>query len=1018
MAQEFDAQGKVHITRDSQGTVRDLLHVEETYESTASTALLAAREYLDKFGDRLGIIAAELTNFSLSPEPSPIDAGVEYRFEQEKTQFDSTTVVLSQTVFGLPIWEAGVAVHMRQRPFVVSSAQSTRHPSVDAAKPSERALARVRDIDPRTLAGILGLTEKTPPDTKAQRARKEPGAQPSTTPSIKRQRLIVYQYDESKRTKPDERPGGEPGAEVKPITHPSLPLPPVAPDISHGRHYVAAEIIFSLTWRDIEDLPWVALVEVETLSVLYLRAFVDEVTGLVFEEDPITLNNGPAPSAPVAALNPLRTSVLLPDLAPPVGGIYSLIGDRVQLVDAELPAIAAPTSPAGTNFDFAARTNNFAAVNAYYHNDRFFRLVEELGFDLHTYCTGTVFPSVVDHRGRIGSATGQEINAHCVGNGTFGIARTTYMLADLTDVVNPMGLACDWRVVLHELGGHGILYGHVNSPNFGFSHSAGDSFGAILNDPESRAADRFQTFPWVFGVIARRHDRSVTAGWAWGGAFDTGGYNSEQILCTTHFRLYRSIGGDSLEVAMRIFASRYVAYLMLRTIGSLTQPTNPGTPTLYASALIAAELGNWTSEGHVGAVYWKVIRWAFEKQGLYQPPGAPTPVVSEGAPPAVDVYIDDGRHGEYAFQPRFWETTDIWNRVEPDGQPGHQTPIVCKTNHAYVRVKNRGTQPAVGVRVYGYHCRPSAGLVWPDDFEPMTTASLAVPGAIAPGATALVGPFVWTPVHAGHECMFMSVSAPADRANTDRATNLPSALGPTPAWRLVPSDNNVKMRALIPVPGGGGRCALEDAFCNRSFWAHNPFARTARMEVRAILPPFLAGAGWTMRFENPGQGSFSLGPRESRQIRPRLLSGRDFSAGDVIDSGAAAIVVLVLADGMVVGGLTFVLDPSLTEPARETRTPEERKAQHEHDKERCCKPCIDDRCKDDCLCCEKHRHGCAPAPCEPPKPPDRKSHDECCDERPGDECRDSVRGRPRRIWVEIEVDQDRDCTDEVPRQNR
>jgi hypothetical protein len=291
----------------------------------------------------------------------------------------------------------------------------------------------------------------------------------------------------------------------------------------------------------------------------------------------------------------------------------------------------------------------------------------------------------------------------------------------------------------------------------------------------------------------------------------------------------------------------------------------------------------------------------------------------------------------------------------------------------------------------------------------MTTASLAVPGAIAPGATVLVGPFVWTPVHPGHECMFMSVSAPADRANTDRVTNLPSAIGPTPAWRLVPSDNNVKMRALIPVPGGGGRCALEDAFCNRSLWAQNPFGRTARLEIRAVLPPVLASAGWAMRFENAGQGSFSLGPYESREIRPRLLSGRDFSAGDVIDAGGAAIVILVLADGIVVGGLTYELDPSLTEPARETLTAEERKAQRESDKDRCCKPCLDDRCRDDCRCCEKHGHDCAPEPCEPPQPCKGEGQGPCRDGDHADGCH-GVKGRPRRIWVEIELDRERDCT--------
>src|SRR5262249_37691317 len=141
---------------------------------------------------------------------------------------------------------------------------------------------------------------------------------------------------------------------------------------------------------------------------------------------------------------------------------------------------------------------------------------------------------------------------------------------------DPVGIACDYRVVLHELGGHGTLYSHVNGPNFGFAHSSGDSFGAVLCDPESKAADRFLTFPWEpITVIARRHDRPVAGGWAWGGVNDLGGYNSEQILCTTHFRIYRAIGGDSTEVPMRHFAARHLPYLIMRAIGTLTPATNP-----------------------------------------------------------------------------------------------------------------------------------------------------------------------------------------------------------------------------------------------------------------------------------------------------------------------------------------------------------------------------------------------------------------------------------------------------------
>ena len=72
----------------------------------AGTALVAAREYLEKFGGVLGIAPSELSNFGLPAETSPVDAGVEYRFDQEKPQFDTTTIVLAQTYFGLPVWEA------------------------------------------------------------------------------------------------------------------------------------------------------------------------------------------------------------------------------------------------------------------------------------------------------------------------------------------------------------------------------------------------------------------------------------------------------------------------------------------------------------------------------------------------------------------------------------------------------------------------------------------------------------------------------------------------------------------------------------------------------------------------------------------------------------------------------------------------------------------------------------------------------------------------------------------------
>ena len=83
----------------------------------------------------------------------------------------------------------------------------------------------------------------------------------------------------------------------------------------------------------------------------------------------------------------------------------------------------------------------------------------------------------------------------------------------------------------------------------------------------------------------------------------------------------------------------------------------------------------------------------------------------------------------------------------------HLPPIVFQTNCGYVKIKNRGTKIATNIVVSGYHCRPSAGLTWPDDWKPMDTPeSLTLPN-LAPGDIDIAGPFLWTPSELGHECM-------------------------------------------------------------------------------------------------------------------------------------------------------------------------------------------------------------------------------------------------------------------------
>jgi hypothetical protein len=889
MPEHYDSQAGAHVSVDDEGVVRGVVQEQPT-PTDASSAREAADQYLREHSELLGVAPAEVENLALTREATPVAAGSQFRLHGEKAQFDTTTVTYDQTMYGLPVWEAGVSVHVKEGPFRVIGADTTRHADLAAAKGEADLHDDLRDldrldeeIDEARLAELLGLT------TGSDLYDRE-------TLEVQDVTLVVYRYEAAKR---------EPAVEDEETfehAHPRLPLPPLPDSIVEGEHYISAVVHFQLGTPQFRTLNWRAIIDVKTGAVLHLRPFIDGISGLVFALDPMTsAPSGPLPNATATALNAKRISVTLQGLNAPVNNVQSLSGNIVILADPEAPVIGAPTQPSGVNFDYDSRTNNFAAVNAYYHSDRFFRLVQSLGFPLAAYFGPTPFPTPTDHRG----LGGNTINAHCLGlPGGIGILQTTYALADLTDTTNPIGIACDWRVVLHELGGHGILYPHVHSPNFGFAHSAGDSFAAILNDADSAAADRFVTFPWV--NIGRRHDRLPAAGWAWGGVNDVGGYNSEQILCTSHFRIYRSIGGDAalpLGYGYRQFAARFMAYLILRTVGSLTQATNPGNVAGYVNALLTADLGDWTTEGHAGGAYGKVIRWAFEKQGLFQPAGAPVPVISEGAPPAVDVYIEDGRHGEYQFQPVHWDCHAIWNRRHADGGTTHEDPVVGVTNYAYVKIKNRGTQPATGVVVKAYYADPAAGLVYPNDWTPMTTPQLTAP-VVAPNNAVeiMVGPFEWTPTAVGHQCLFMVVSANGDPSNV---SNL-SAGESIPEWRLVPHDNNIGQRNVTPVAFAKIEQLIK-AFSELRFKLKNPLRVSAKMVLNPRLPKTLASRGWKLEFTNTGGAKPKLGPGKSIPITMKLVPGKPFTAADLAREKNPAIRIEAYANGIIVGGMTYEL---------------------------------------------------------------------------------------------------------------
>ena len=965
---------KAHVSLDTADRVRTIRHSQEYWASPVGGGLPTALAYLRQFAGVYGIApnrferAGSKIGF-LDPREQP----EEYRLSEERRQFDSETFGFYQTWLNVPVWRAGLKLTVKHGPHRVVHSEDTTQLGVNAKMPPQEAIERYRrvliganaaslqrralhgqpdlraagagnaaalgedvDVEGKAFLGGLLAHGATAVGTRADAFR------------LIRGRFWIYRYSAARRLPRDARrndpaPGTQPGVQTGAEqdtaaprgkakgageVHDHVPLPfevpPVADSIQDGAWYMVAEITFEVR-HESELHVWRALFELETNSILLIEPLVGNVNGMIYENDPITKTGTttPASGSTDAVLNAHRDDVLLHNLDAPSGGAQHLSGAFAEVTQMEGPEIAPPTRPGGSDFDYDVRTNHFASVSGYFHVDRIFRTMDDLGFDVASYMSNTVFPIPVDIRCE------DKVMAHCIGNGMGGIGHAGYGVMDTSIAGDPLGRAVDPRVHLHEVLGHGILYEAVDSPNFGFAHSAGDTLSLIYFDPDSRCKGiegaplgkpgdlRFTYVPW-HPYLDRRCDRPVSAGWAWNGFQHDAGYGSEEILATTLFNFYRSIGGDHPNLGRRQFASRMAMYLIMRAIGDLTPSTNPQYARDFASALMAADALNWTSEGVSGGAYHKVFRWVFEQQGEYQNPlvtngsAADGTINAAGDPPLVDVYIDDGRAGGYPFQHVHWHTTTVWNRRSADGVFAHQEPELGATNYAYVKIRNRGTQQAQNVVVRAFHTKPGAGLNWPADFAPLATASISV-GTLAANDTEekVVGPFEWTPninSH-GHDCMLMVVSADADPSNVDNFT-----AGETiPEWRLVPNDNNIGQRNVNPVPGGGGEHGLMEGLNGISFFVGNPNPRRGKMTFDVVLPGLLRRLGWRLELVGADAG-FTLSSGAKREVFISLHPGQALTRDAVLASADRDIRIDVLANDNLIGGMTYRLDPDLTEP--------------------------------------------------------------------------------------------------------
>ena len=654
-------------------------------------------------------------------------------FVREKKLCGTVVVVYEQHYRGIPVYEATLAIHMNKGPLRVTSSASSLTPDlrVDLTNPG-------RLLSFEAILAALGL-------------------QPGPERVINRQRELIFHYRADNRIEDDEDEA-----------HPEFFLPDVSPEVEDNSFRHGYEVFFSKTVGRWGEVHWKAMIDAETHSVLFLRSNVAGATGSVFKSDPSTRGYQLTPLSPDDALDEIREIVELPGLiSPDASGMQRLTGEYVTIVDKE-PVTAPPPEEAHPfDFTYPVRSNAFAAVNAYYHCDGCYRMMEDMGFDIEAYFNGTSFPVQVDHRGEEGfhyararantSQSGMDLY-------TFGA-----MVAG-----QDLGLACNPRMVMHEFG-HALLWDHVGSANFGFAHSPGDALAAILFDPENKHPDRFASFPFD-PELNRRHDRYVSDGWGWFGPNYDRNYRGEQILSTTLFRMYRALGGDAASLIEKKFAATYSAFLIIEGVGLLAAATED--PNVYVQAMRTAERNRIDFEGHPGCTAGKVITWAFEKQNL-----------NEGKPPKLDIYIKDAQNGEYDFQEEYWRSTGIWNRRSVDGDRTHQNPIPGQPNFLYVLVGNRGLKKAPHLNVRTFHITSDQSGSWPGAWRATTTHELTHSGSLRPGGEVVVGPFEWIP-EAGSNDILAIADTPEDRDITTKfSTHIQQQ-------RLVRWDNNIAQRRM------------------------------------------------------------------------------------------------------------------------------------------------------------------------------------------------------------------------------
>jgi hypothetical protein len=533
-----------------------------------------------------------------------------------------------------------------------------------------------------------------------------------------------------------------------------------------------------------------------------------------------------------------------------------------------------------THKEIPPRRDEFSAISAYFNAMEFFKMLGGFGIDPIEFVARAETDIQVYYRygitpgpGKDGRTVNAQVAYDCKEDSTtLPTVRMNLALAEMSrwdrpknpagerTWAQPLGIAADKRWMLHEFG-HYLLAARIGKLEFDFSHSAGDAMAAIACDPLSRLADprngvaesfRGITYPFVFST--RRHDRSPSVGWAWYGELnrsvieappsgcddDLKGYLTEQILSSTLFRLYRALGGDSVDADapdqyLRQRASFLTLYLLVRAIHALGQSPSRAemlelgmedVGRLQADVLEmvpALDLrgGLPQPDGWKGGLTHKVVRWTFESQGMFvEDPEATHNGM--GKAPAVDIFIEDQRplsemvngsrftygSGSYCPVSLDWGDAAHWFMSNPVvfGNRGSEVATQCKLRKWYGIVFNPDRNWGLTSQVFWVPHFAEEDLTDIAAGERRASRFVDTEASIA-AATQEAEAEANPPLNStAYRLVLHELTCPDDRANTDPAQDLAVAVGaattvnlpmtPRALTDLVANDNNLGLRVI------------------------------------------------------------------------------------------------------------------------------------------------------------------------------------------------------------------------------